>query len=531
MAAKAKILVLEPGDNGSVALVDHLSEKYEVQTANSVIRALALLRHGEFQSVLVDTDDFGLVEKGGLFLQADQILEVIADGVALVDRDVAIIWANPQLASLSAKDELTGSNFFDALGSCDLHVTDCCPFQLALRTRRAQSAVVRRDDNRFFRVAVTPVCGKDSTVSHLISLTREVTSEVLRLQKLQAIHQAGTELADLAPEELAEMEPEHRIELLKSNILRHTADLLNLDSIEIRLLDRNTKRLVSLLCSGMAPGTADIELTAEPDGNGVTGFVGATGKSYLCEDTTKDPLYLPGAVEAKSSITVALSLHDEVIGTFNVESTEAGAFSEEDVQFLEIYARDVALALHTFELLQAQKVTAASESVDLISREVALPVDGILREATRILERYIGHEPEVADRLRRILDQARDIKQVIQNIGEKLDSTDMANVCGQRRPYNPLLVGRRILVVDNDEEVRRAAHDLLGRYGCTVETAADGHEGVTMARISQYDVFIADIRLPDMGGYEIFSALREHQPSAVVNTHDWFWLRCQPFDR
>ncbi len=50
-----------------------------------------------------------------------------------------------------------------------------------------------------------------------------------------------------------------------------------------------------------------------------------------------------------------LLLHDEVIGTFNVESTEPRAFSESDLQFLEIFSRDVAAALNTLELLVAEK--------------------------------------------------------------------------------------------------------------------------------------------------------------------------------
>ena len=45
-------------------------------------------------------------------------------------------------------------------------------------------------------------------------------------------------------------------------------------------------------------------------GNGVTGFVAATGKSYLCEDTREDPLYLEGAQNARSSLTVPVMLHD-----------------------------------------------------------------------------------------------------------------------------------------------------------------------------------------------------------------------------
>ena len=46
-----------------------------------------------------------------------------------------------------------------------------------------------------------------------------------------------------------------------------------------------------------------------------------------------------------------LVLHDEVIGTFNVESPEPRAFSESDLQFLEIFTRDVAVALNGFNVV------------------------------------------------------------------------------------------------------------------------------------------------------------------------------------
>jgi len=67
-------------------------------------------------------------------------------------------------------------------------------------------------------------------------------------------------------------------------------------------------------------------------------------------------------------------------------------------------------------------------------------------------------------------------------------------------------------VVDADEQVRAAAHALLERYGCTVETARDGTEATSMVRAcgaEAYDVIIADIRLPDMNGYELLIKLRE----------------------
>src|SRR5205823_11760255 len=149
----------------------------------------------------------------------------------------------------------------------------------------------------------------------------------------------------------------------------------------------------------------------------------ATGKSYLCEDTSKDPLYLEGAAGARSSLTVPVMLHDRVTGTLNVESPEPRAFSESDLQFLEIFARDVAMALNTLELLAAEKATTAQESVEAIHSAVALPVDDILNDAVNIMERYIGHEPEVVERLQAILRNARDIKQVIQKVGQSMTPT------------------------------------------------------------------------------------------------------------
>ena len=65
--------------------------------------------------------------------------------------------------------------------------------------------------------------------------------------------------------------------------------------VEIRLLDQKTNKLEPLLAVGMEPEAENRVLFAQQQDNGVTGFVAATGKSYLCEDTTEDPLYLQGA--------------------------------------------------------------------------------------------------------------------------------------------------------------------------------------------------------------------------------------------
>jgi len=142
---------------------------------------------------------------------------------------------------------------------------------------------------------------------------------------------------------------------------------------------------------------------------------------------------------------------------------------------------------------------------------VALPVDEILNEAVNVMERYIGHEPEVIERLQRILRNARDIKQVIQKIGQRMAPVE-AHPQTLQVEDRPGLRGCRVLVVDADENVRSAAHAQLERFGCIIETAHDGAEACYMVRgltDDAYHAVIADIRLPDMNGYELMLKLLE----------------------
>lgn len=511
MTTKPKILLIcDTRENAERLLADAVNS-HEVLVVQNPLRALAYLTRENFDGVYVAAEYLQQALEIGKLLQNDQILEGMPDGVMLLDGDNKIIWSNGRLKEWSHRDNVVGENFYSVLGSPEILGPDFCPFHTALATGQATGSTLRSGENRYYHMHAAPLGETAAPARHLIVTIREVTHEIHQQQKLAAIHQAGMELADLTPDELFQMAVADRVELLKSNILHFTRDLLHFDVVEIRLLDPKTNRLELLLAVGMDPEAAARVLYALPQNNGVTGFVAATGKSYLCEDTTEDPLYLQGVRDAKSSLTVPLVLHDEVIGTFNVESPQARAFTESDLQFLEIFSRDVAVALNTLELLAAEKFGAAAESIEAIHSAVALPVDAILNDAVNVMERYIGHEPEVVDRLQSILRNARDIKQVIQKIGQKM-APAQAHPQVMETEERALLHGRRILVIDADENVRTAAHGLLERYGCVVETAHDGTEALSMVRMmidGEYAVIISDIHLPDMNGYDFMLKLKE----------------------
>lgn len=437
-------------------------------------------------------------------LQSAGALDALSDGVAVLDLGLRILWANRTFAEWCGRSP-EGCNFYEALGSPSILSSDGCAFHNALRGETATKRL-RGRDNRIFELHITP-----HGEGRLLVLCRDVTSDVHQQQQLDALHKAGGELPALDLEALNDLSPEERIELLKQNIHRCTRDLLHYDVIDIRLLDRRTNRLEPLLSHGMLPEIGQLQLRASKEDNGITGYVAVTGRSYLCRDTLTDPRYILGARGMRSSLTVPLIYQDEVVGTFNVESPQVNAFDERDVQFTEIFCREIATALHTLELLSAEKRGTTTHAVEAVRREVALPVDDILSAGAALLERYIGVEAEMAEKIRVILDRARRIKQSIVKVGE-----DLAPPRQGEEPALPPFKGLRVLVADADERVRRAAHDTLGRWGCVVETAQNGKEALTLARLSTYDALLADIRLPDMTGYDVYRQLRAAQPQARV---------------
>jgi CheY-like chemotaxis protein len=448
-------------------------------------------------------------------LQHSMIFDRMPDGFAVTDRSNKIVWANKRLTSWFDNQPLVGLDFFDALSRPEIIGESSNPLAKALKSESAYTCTLKSDTRTYYRLRVAPVSVDGEGPSHNLIIISDISDEMLHIQKLEAIHNAGAELADLTPEEVCRMNIQERIELLKANILYYTQDLLGYDVVEIRLIDRKTNRCEALLTEGIDAEASKQPLYAEAQGNGVTGFVCATGKSYLCEDTTGDRLYLDGLIGAKSSLTVPLLLHDQVIGSFNVESPQVGAFTESDLQLLQIFSRDIARALNTLELLVTEKASSAQASVEAIETAVGLPIDEILNDTVHVIENYIGQDANVSRRLKRILKNSREIKQVIHNAREEMTYGDSVpeSMQAQRRP---LLRNCRVLVVDGEGDVRTSAHLLLEPFGCIVETAHEGQEAMLMIRNSdpgcEYDAIIADIRLPDLSGFDILMKLKESMP-------------------
>ena len=78
------------------------------------------------------------------------------------------------------------------------------------------------------------------------------------------------------------------------------------------------------------------------------------------------------------------------------------------------------------------------------------------------------------------------------------------------------LAGVRVLIVEDEEGVRRPMARFLTRRGAVVEEAEDGLEALTRLQDHQPDVIIADLRMPRMSGIELFAELEEHRPELAA---------------
>ena len=68
----------------------------------------------------------------------------------------------------------------------------------------------------------------------------------------------------------------------------------------------------------------------------------------------------------------------------------------------------------------------------------------------------------------------------------------------------------RILVIEDQSDVRDLLRLALKRAGCDVATAETGMEGLQLAETGKFDLITSDVDLPDMNGFEICSRLRNH---------------------
>ena len=110
MAEKPKILCVCDAEGADLEIPASLHESFDLVTVRSPVRALAKLNSTEYSGIFIASRHLSEAMRYGRMLQNEQILEGMPDGVALLDGENAIIWANQQLRTRSAQAALVGKN-------------------------------------------------------------------------------------------------------------------------------------------------------------------------------------------------------------------------------------------------------------------------------------------------------------------------------------------------------------------------------------------------------------------------------------
>ena len=74
----------------------------------------------------------------------------------------------------------------------------------------------------------------------------------------------------------------------------------------------------------------------------------------------------------------------------------------------------------------------------------------------------------------------------------------------------------RVLVVEDDRQIRRALVINLQAHGYAVETASDGEEALRQAGRSRPDAVILDLGLPGIDGLEVIGGIRGWSETPIL---------------
>ncbi len=524
--SRPKLLVLGGPHIDADALGETLGRYYDL-IESSPDAAIRTLEGEGCQAVLAEAGDFFPLERDLVGRQSSMLLNAIGEGVCLIDRAGRVLWANQLYRDLV---ESVRKRVIEVCKhAVEQFSTEPLPADTADQATRARRFKLNfRKSQRYFEVLVSPVASRYNAPSvpsegHGVpavmlaaAVVRDVTSTERLTRKMDAIERAGQDLARMDADTVRRMHPTERLRLIEDRVKHYAHELLHFDHFAIRMLHPATNRLDLVMSSGIPEKARNIELYAESEGNGISGYVAATGESYISNDTSADPRYIFGLENPGSSLTVPLRVYDRIVGVFNIESSQKNAFNDRDRQFAQIFSSYIAGALHTLNLLLVEKHTTSEFASGTVTGEIKGPLNDLAAEV-ELLRKQCGDDSSLVSHLDRISRDVASIRRRMKAFSKGETTLLGADEIIETGQIDPVLQGKRILVADNDENIRELIRDVLSAVGCRVVTCDDATSAIRLLETWQhtfdadegFDLVISDIRMDDRTGYDVFTAARE----------------------
>ena len=79
-----------------------------------------------------------------------------------------------------------------------------------------------------------------------------------------------------------------------------------------------------------------------------------------------------------------------------------------------------------------------------------------------------------------------------------------------------LRIMAKLLIVDDEENIREVVREYAEFSGFDVEEAGDGREAVSLCRINDYDLIIMDIMMPKLDGFSACKEIKKEKDVPVI---------------
>jgi len=509
--SRSTLIVLKGSGFPDATLLASLRAAHEVIEVDDPVTAARLA--AESPGAMIFGHAARLAVAGASLQRAATIMESIGEGVGVVHESGEILWMD---AALAARDPETLRHFADGCVTALRGFNEQVPERRDGRERPRTRRESFRSTGGWYELFASPMLSPalaTGRADRVVGVLWDVTASRRVQERVDAVESAGAELLRFDPEAIAKLNPAERLRLFDRRVTQAIHSVLGFESFEVRMLDRRTGKLELVVAVGIAPLQIGESLYALPQGNGISGHVATSGRSYVCPDVRRDPLYRGGLDEARSSLTVPLLLHERVIGVLNIESTEEDRFDEEDRLLAELFGRYAAMALNILDLLVHERCSTNDQVSQTIGGELRQPLEELGTLLSQVRSALVDSSTPV-DRLDQAVEALATVRARLETSASGPRSVlgvDQAMASGE---VDPLLVDRRVLVADDEPFIRQTIRAVLAKRGAVVTVCRDGNgaiEQVHAAHKAQrpFELVISDVRMPDRNGYEVFRAVKE----------------------
>lgn len=451
------------------------------------------------------------IENARLFQQVargekdwENTFQAITDGIAIYDTELTVLRANPALAKLldTTPEALVGKRCYEVLSHCEGPETASCPHRRAMETREPTSIEVEEPRlNRTLQIFSFPIFDEGGDFKGTVHTIRDSTEEkllraqLLQTEKLAAIGRLVSGVAHELNNPLTSV--------MGYAQLLQTADVSQEIKDDLRSIYQEAQRSAKIIENLLTFARKE-----------------KTEKRYTNINQVLSDILQLRAYQLKVDNIELLRQLDE-----HVPSTMAAPHQLQQVFLNLINNAHQAMLDYRGE----GRLIVRSETDDDVIRV-----------------QVIDNGPGIAeDTLRNIFDPFFTTKEVGQGTGLGLSiafgivqehggriwaesevgkgTTFTVELPIVQRPSDSLEVaghpgstevssGKRILVIDDEEEILQVVRRMLEGMGHQVVTLPTAETAFDKMDNEEYDLVICDVRMPGIGGQELFQLVRKRNP-------------------